>query len=225
MREIILAAAAAFAAMVSSPAASANPILNGDGKLIGATGVNVGGTVYDVTFLDGTCEIVFGSCDPSTKWDFFGMPAATVAAQALLDQVFVGTFDEPFSTIGCGGPYCQVQIPFGGGYMDHPPPIGPLFMYQFVGAINASEAQPCCTTTFTDPWGQTHTVVSIETDRAQWGPVGAAGSDTGYSDTTVFARFSLSAVPEPATWLTMLLGFSGIGLAMRRRHFKDVQYA
>jgi hypothetical protein len=27
----------------------------------------------------------------------------------------------------------------------------------------------------------------------------------------------VSAVPEPATWALMLLGFAGIGLAMRRR--------
>ncbi len=37
----------------------------------------------------------------------------------------------------------------------------------------------------------------------------------GFSHVTVFD--STSAVPEPATWALMLLGFGGIGVAMRRR--------
>ena len=31
------------------------------------------------------------------------------------------------------------------------------------------------------------------------------------------ANFNVAAVPEPATWAMMLIGFGGIGLAMRRR--------
>lgn len=34
---------------------------------------------------------------------------------------------------------------------------------------------------------------------------------------TVEATFTLSAIPEPATWLTMIAGFGMIGAAMRRR--------
>lgn len=34
---------------------------------------------------------------------------------------------------------------------------------------------------------------------------------------TVEATFTLNAVPEPATWLTMIAGFGMIGAAMRRR--------
>ena len=32
------------------------------------------------------------------------------------------------------------------------------------------------------------------------------------------ANNPVSAVPEPATWAMMLIGFGGIGLAMRRKH-------
>jgi hypothetical protein len=35
-------------------------------------------------------------------------------------------------------------------------------------------------------------------------------------DLTAF-NFTVSAVPEPATWMTMLLGFGAIGMALRRR--------
>jgi hypothetical protein len=39
------------------------------------------------------------------------------------------------------------------------------------------------------------------------------------ANTNVYARFtpSAAAVPEPMTWAMMLLGFGGIGMAMRRR--------
>jgi hypothetical protein len=36
-----------------------------------------------------------------------------------------------------------------------------------------------------------------------------------YSTAAIFVL--TAAVPEPATWAMMLLGFGGIGLAMRRR--------
>lgn len=42
------------------------------------------------------------------------------------------------------------------------------------------------------------------------------------------ANFSVTAVPEPATWAMMLMGFGGIGFAMRRRKSKvttNVSYA
>ena len=34
------------------------------------------------------------------------------------------------------------------------------------------------------------------------------------------ANFSIAAVPEPATWALMLVGFGGVGFAMRRRKSK-----
>jgi hypothetical protein len=66
------------------------------------------------------------------------------------------------------------------------------------------------------------------------GPVNGASSDNlfiGNTDPTVdfsaasaladftWARFTPSApaVPKPATWATMLLGFGGIGFVMRRK--------
>lgn len=42
------------------------------------------------------------------------------------------------------------------------------------------------------------------------------------------ANFSITAVPEPATWAMMLIGFGGMGLMMRRRKSKvttNVSYA
>jgi hypothetical protein len=50
-------------------------------------------------------------------------------------------------------------------------------------------------------------------DTIQINPVDAIGS----SNAVLLAAVPTGAVPEPATWALMLLGFAGIGHAMRRR--------
>jgi hypothetical protein len=57
------------------------------GKLIGAHGVNVGGTLYDVEFNDASCAEIFSGCDSLNDFDFTTQSAALAASQALLDQV------------------------------------------------------------------------------------------------------------------------------------------
>lgn len=104
----------------ASTPAQAMPILQVDnGILTGATGVDVGGTLYDVTFLDGTCIALFNGCDQST--DFVFQPSSILADQAseaLFTQVFLdgpqGNFDtSPFLTRGCTDPnQCAVFTPF-----------------------------------------------------------------------------------------------------------------
>ena len=49
---------------------------------------------------------------------------------------------------------------------------------------------------------------------------GGGGYDTGRGDFGSLG-FSGGAVPEPATWAVMLLGFGGVGAAMRARHRKQ----
>lgn len=77
----------------------------GTGKLLGADGVLVGGTAYDVRFVDGTCAEVFGVCDPA-HFTFTTVDAAVAATTALLNDVFVDGAAGPFNsrpelTAGC----------------------------------------------------------------------------------------------------------------------------
>ena len=69
-----------------------------DGELQGASGVDVGGVLFDVSFLDGTCISVFDGCDDVSDFTFQSQADAALAGQALLDQVFVdgaqGNFDS-----------------------------------------------------------------------------------------------------------------------------------
>ena len=86
-----------------------------DGILTGATGVDVGGSFYDVEFLDGTCIAVYSGCNELSDFTFQSQAAATLASQALLDSVFTGLFDSnSMLTRGCTYNYnCQALTPFG----------------------------------------------------------------------------------------------------------------
>ncbi|OUR77841.1 hypothetical protein A9Q83_10030 [Alphaproteobacteria bacterium 46_93_T64] len=104
MKKLLYAAVTLFvlATGINANAATLNAA---GGILYGASGVDVGGTLYDVEFLDGTCIALFDGCDDVTDFTFQTGAAANLASQALLDQVFInsslGDFDaSPEKTNG-----------------------------------------------------------------------------------------------------------------------------
>jgi len=85
--------------LATGTSAFAAPILQiSNGILTGATGVNVGGTLYDVSFLDGTCAAVFTGCDNDNDFVFQTIADATLASNALMDQVLLDTAEGAFDT-------------------------------------------------------------------------------------------------------------------------------
>ncbi|MBV1879519.1 MAG: PEP-CTERM sorting domain-containing protein [Pseudomonadales bacterium] len=63
--------------------------LNSAGDIIGATGVSVAGSLYDVEFVTGTCLAVFTNCTQfNHDFTFTSAAEASDAAQSLFDQVF-----------------------------------------------------------------------------------------------------------------------------------------
>lgn len=105
--------------MLASSSASAASLNVVGGQLMGASGVDVGGSFYDVEFLDGTCIALFDGCAEAADFAFPTSGQALAAALAVLDQVMLdsddGQFDnEPALTNGCvelSG--CAILIPFG----------------------------------------------------------------------------------------------------------------
>lgn len=103
--------AAAALLVTTAPAGAATLIVDSNGILTGATGVNVNGSLFDVQFFD---DILLDN--PSVDAVF-----ANAAGQALLSQVFVdgaqGNFDSnPGLTAGCApvsGSLCETIIPYG----------------------------------------------------------------------------------------------------------------
>jgi hypothetical protein len=174
-------------------AAVAAPVLQvSGGKLLGAEDVDVGGVLYDVALQDGTCAEIFTGCDEATDFVFTTQASAALAAQALLDQVFVDGppgsgigFDTlPDLTAGCfNSPLnCVAWVPYGA-------PGFPV-----MGAWNK--------------FGNTQDLV--------YGP--ASLSATTGADIDVWARFThaaSSAVPEPSAFLLLGCGIAAVILVRR----------
>lgn len=93
-----------LAALTPGAAQAATLDLDAAGKLLGARGVVVNGTAYDVQFRDGSCAALHNGCDAAGDFVFHSNAEANAASRALLDQVFnaFATIDlDPKLTRGC----------------------------------------------------------------------------------------------------------------------------
>ena len=168
------------------------------GQLVGASGVDVGGTLYDVEFVDGfgaptNCAPYFDGCDEPSDFAFTDPVTGLAAMQALLDQVFIdrfsgqpplGNFDSsPDLISGCnGGAHCAVFTP--GVTAANP--------FGMIAAINFPNAEP--------------------DQIADYASIGVSVLDRYHT----WARWSPNIVPEPSTALLLGLGLAGMAAGRRR---------
>ncbi|MFA7604274.1 MAG: PEPxxWA-CTERM sorting domain-containing protein [Novosphingobium sp.] len=195
---IFIARLLAAAALGSASIASAATLIVSGGILQGATDVDVNGAMYDVRFVDGTCQALFSGCDEDADFIFRTKETARAAAQALLDQVLIdgpaGNFDSvPQLTAGCIDTYgfCLTIIPY---KITHP------------GRTAATAAV----------WLENFVTSGGD---VIYDSIGAGTEDTAKFKFKNYVQFTphYPPIPEPATWVTMIVGFGLVGTAMRRR--------
>lgn len=185
----IWAALAGTAALIAAPAGAATLTTNGSNQLTGVTGLTVGSSTFDVTFTEGTCAGVFSGCDSLSDFTFQNQTDARTAGTALLAAIAGTSFDSaPGTTFGCIG----ADTCF-------------MFIPYALGGSSFTASGP-----FNGPVSNSNST-DVTNSATTFDTTGVANQ--------VWAVFSLStAVPEPSTWAMMLLGFAGIGLAVRRKN-------
>jgi len=150
---------------------------------------------FDVEFLGSTCNGVFGSCVQS-EFTFRNADEATLAAQALLDQVFLdsslGMFDsDPSKTAGCVSMFSCTALT---AYDATPTSV-------FVGS--ASNVRP---------GAQLPDVVELGL-LEQNGP---QFTEPALVQVTTFARWTATDVPDSSTFPLIAMSLVFLGWARRR---------
>ena len=227
MRKMFSAAVAALPLTAAAPAAAEVTLqINANGTVVyngntynnvpilnGATGVVVGDSIYDVRFVDGTCGSLFTNCGASggAAFAFTDSTSASAAAQALFDQVFSLTANgqpiyydwNPFLA-GCGNfALCQSLIPY----------------LNTNGSVFADSA-----VNYSQGYGDSNDRVNLGVNLGS-----PSNTDTSIYDSVTYAVFTrtgavTAAVPEPATWAMMLLGFGAIAFQTRRKRHLNSTY-
>ncbi|MEO1239372.1 MAG: VPLPA-CTERM sorting domain-containing protein [Pseudomonadota bacterium] len=191
--------AVCIAAATVGTASAATLQVDTDGVLVGATGLNVNGTIYDVAFVDGSCASIFDGCDEPSDFDFTNASDAVAVGQALFDQVFVGIFDTLSGvTFGCGGFQCVTRIPTG---------------FVPTGGAGAEGAIVINNTVIADP-------------SVNFGGINRLFNYAN-SDTSNYALFTetgqeVSPIPLPAGFPLMAVGMGALMVLRQRKKSKSV---
>lgn len=119
-RRRIITATIASACFFFAPPGFASTVtldVDGDGQLLGATGVEINGAMFDVQFIDATCFALFDGCDKASDFTFATEIDARDAARSLIEQVFIdgplGEFDSnPSLTNGINAVAGAIIIPY-----------------------------------------------------------------------------------------------------------------
>jgi hypothetical protein len=178
-------------------------VVNG-GILDGVNGVVVDGSTYNVTFLAGSCAQVFNGCTSVSDFAFQTAQASYDATSALA-SILGGSIQNSL---------------FPNGIVDE--------FYQNANSFDVAIFTPDSVTLEIDGYGSNLVFGSYYYLAVNYAYVTGldwelGGIDYVYPDNNgqVWADWTPTAVPEPATWTMLLLSLFGIGFMMRGARRKD----
>lgn len=204
-----------FIVLVCSSAFSATLIVE-DGQLMGAENVYVDGNYYDVAFIDGTLAELYNGADEITDFTLYYSNDATdkaylagLAAEALLEQVFVGLYDAQPTLINGVYTYdagttaaARVVVPYS-CYSNGGVDVATVWKWSSEYNDNQSIAYSGLSST--------------------WDSSPTEGSEK--YDTTVMSVWTLaetSSVPVPSTILLLGSGLLSLAGMRRKKYFNKV---
>lgn len=194
--------------------------------IVAGSGLLVEGARASTITVDGTADIFASGLAVPPSSDHGGgtlPPSISVTAGEVLSITASGTvFCCVGGSTGGTGPDGFATNPFGSGssisnstgstvgtYTD---PVGAFSLAGFfLGAADANPFKIGASDTVTVPVGATALFFGLPDASGFNGPSGF------YSDNDGSFTVNISAVPEPSTWVMMILGFFGVGYMAYRR--------
>jgi hypothetical protein len=216
MRRAIVAAAAAAIIGLTSPASAAETV---NGGTVSFSGAALPSDIYTVNFtatgfpsITSSLQLTYTGCSGSTcTFDYLLTNNASATTNRISvfgfnvnPNIVSSTFTSTlFNTVSSG----QIENQSLEVCYDYNQSNNCNGSTGGVGLFNGQSDAGTITLTF----GQTATQVDLSNFLLKYQSI------PGPNGTTLSALGTQSAVPEPATWAMMLMGFAGIGTSMRRR--------